>query len=63
MEWHYGTVAKIDHSDPDSPTGWHGLHGAPTGNSSGICDECAQDWRENYPGYDLPRPLTLDELS
>jgi hypothetical protein len=62
MEWHYGTIAPKDHSNPNSETGWHGIHGLPTSDASGLCDECQQDWHDNYPGYDLPRPLTLEEL-
>jgi hypothetical protein len=62
MQWHYGTIGPVNHTEPEGKTGWSGLHGALTTNPSGLCDECIVDWRENYPSYDLPRPLTLDEL-
>ncbi len=63
MQWHYGTIAPVNHSDPQGPTGWTGVHGLPTTNPSGICDECAEDWRLNYPGYSLPRALPVPGAS
>lgn len=53
-EWHTGTVSDVFHVGPDGRTGWTGYHGALTANVGRICDECIRDWRENYPGYDLP---------
>lgn len=49
-EWHYGTIGPRVHTDPEGPSGWRGIHGAPTRNWSGLCDECEQDQRDNYPG-------------
>lgn len=64
MEYHFGTIARINHSDPspDAPTGWRGIHGAMTLNSSKICDACAIDWHLNYPGRDLPTAVTFRDL-
>jgi hypothetical protein len=54
-EWHYGTLGPRRHNDPTGPQGWNGIHGVPTLNPSGFCDECEADWRANYP----TRPLVL----
>jgi hypothetical protein len=63
---HYGMIAPRNHADPDGPSDWEGICGKPTANPSGICDEHERDWRENFPGRDLPRVevpewLTLGE--
>lgn len=54
MQWHYGTIAPTFHVDPDGETGWTGCHGAATENETGICDECAAEWANDYPRHDLP---------
>lgn len=54
MEWHFGTIGPIFHVDPDGRSGWKGYHGALTPNASHVCDECAADWRANYPGHEVP---------
>jgi len=62
-ETHYGEIGPINRTDPKGPTGWHGLHGAPTANPSGLCDDCEQEYRDNFPHHHgLPTPLTFDTL-
>jgi len=56
-EWHYGTIGPRVHTDPTGPSGWRGIHGAPTLNRSGLCDDCEADLRAEHgygPGVVLP---------
>ena len=62
MEWHYGTSGPVWHvGNTSGRYAWHGYHGAGTDNESRICDECADEWRDNYGTR--PLPIGPDELA
>jgi hypothetical protein len=48
-QWHYGTLAATNHwLGTEAGMGWTGIHGAPTRNPSGYCDQCKAEILADY---------------
>jgi hypothetical protein len=55
MEVHYGCIAPLNHHRPELGTGWRGICGTPTNHRLGLCADCREAWKVNFPGYAFPR--------